>query len=1208
MFLRSLLFSHAEKLISIGKNRVIQSDDRLLPLEDGLSPRSIPWDESKIDWSNKKTFLVTLLKASRKNFAKAISFQITGSIFSFATPFVVHAFVSRLQTGTYSESDLLQLCLIAVSFGLCGICNGISIQHYFYQTLVFNQIATNLVNKKIFQHSLKLSSAGKNKYQVGDIVNFMGTDSEAIADGCITTIDLSNSIVMSLSCTAALFYFLGWSAIVAVIVMAILIPVTGKLSKSFMHLEDEMMAHRDKRLTLMTQLLNAMRVVKYFVWEKSVHHEVSEVRAKEVAARTKLAYAEIAWGLVYTSVNSVVLFSALLTHVLRGKTVDMALIFTCISIFGIMEDQFGALSRFISRFINILVSADRITKFLQSETLEEKPHAAVSQGAVEFKNVDFYFDENKKVISNLNLKLMPGQSLAVLGAVGSGKSTLLSLLLDEYFPKKGEILFNKSSPSRAYVPQDAYIVNGSLRENIIFGKKGITEDDIKRALKLSALEFDLLALPAGLETEIGEKGVNLSGGQKQRVSIARAILADTDLIFLDDPLSALDPNTENYLNENLLFGEWKNKTRVMVTHRLGAVSRFDLILFLDDGRHYLGTFDELMISCENFKRFVRTYEENAELEKKSGIKKHAAEMTQSSGGSDSGKLIVDEDRAIGAVEKSVYVNYLKALGGKPPKQKRIIALLFVAAIAIVSAPLLQKVWLSQSDKITDLTPLQVILIYGALGLVTMAVTYIGNSFWARRGIEAGKSFHDQMLSSILAAPIRFFDSTPVGRILQRFSRDVESVDIYLQWSFDNTIHSLFHVTVSFLLIVTVLPVVIIFMIPIFFIYYNLQNSYRRVAREIKRLDSLARSPRYAHFKETLQGLSVIRAFGQKEWAMEQFYSKLHYSAEMSRTHYMVNRWFSTRLPVIGAAISATTGLVIVFSSYKGLIGAGTAGLVTLYALDFWRHLNWGVRIFSDLESRMTSVERLQFYCDLPAEKNFHGHDALDVGDHWPETGNLEFKNVYLKYAPHLPFVLKNVSFKIPSGSRVGLIGRTGSGKSTIFQSVYRFVDIESGEILLDGQPIHRVPLKRVRKSLAVIPQDPSLFMGTLRSNIDRYNQVADEEVWEVLKKVSLEQFVKHLPNQLEFRVAENGANLSQGQRQLICLARALLMKVKIIFLDEATASVDVETDAVVQRVIRDSLDGMTLITIAHRLSTLEGYDKIIELSNGEVVSPEQHLL
>ncbi len=1206
MSLKVILFSQAEKLISIGKTRVVQAEDRL-PLIPEVDPKKIPWDESAIDWSDKKKFLISLLKASRKNFGTAVFFQVVGSAFSFSTPFLVHAFISRLQAGSFETADIQQLCLIAVSFGLFGACNGLSIQHYFYQTLKFNQIATNLVNKKIFSHALKLSAKGKNQYQVGDIVNFMSSDSDAIADGSITTIDMSNAAILSIGCTITLFYFLGWSAIVAVIILAVLVPVTSRLSKSFMHLEDEMMAQRDRRMTLMTQLLNAIRVVKYFVWEKSVLQEVSAVRSKEIAARTRLAQAEITWGLVYTSISSIVLFGALLTHVLRGQTVDMALTFTCISIFGIMEDQFGGLSRFISRFINIIVSADRITKFLKSDTIEESPLRVQTSGhMVSLQNVSFYYDEAKKIFTNLSLNLSEGHSLAVVGPVGAGKSTLLNLLLNEIHPQSGDVFFNRADLRRAFVPQDAYIVNSTLRENIIFGQKNVTEDMVKRALRLSALEFDLMAWPSGLDTEIGEKGVNLSGGQKQRVSLARAILADADLILLDDPLSAVDPNTENFLCENLLFDAWKDKTRIVVTHRLASVARFDQILFLDEGEHFLGTYQELMQTCPAFKRFVSTYETNLETEKKYGLQtgqtKIASEVT-----GDSSRIIQDEDRAIGAVESSIYINYLKALGGKPPHQKKIIILLFIAAIAVVAAPLMQKLWLSQSNKVQDLQPLQMILVYGGLGLLTMLVAFSSNSFWSRRGIEAGKAFHDQMLKSILSAPIRFFDSTPVGRILQRFSRDVESVDIYLQWSFDNTIHSIFHITVSFLLIILVLPMIVLVIFPVMLVYYYIQNSYRRVAREIKRLDSMARSPRYAHFKETLNGLTVIRAFGQTDWSMQQFYSKLTYSTEMSRTHYMVNRWFSTRLPLIGAAISSATCLLIVFSSSRGYIAAGTAGLVTLYALDLWRHLNWGVRIFSDLESRMTSVERLQFYCDLPAEKNYLGAQANHIAEGWPQNGELEFKNVSLRYADHLPMVLKNISFKIKSGQRVGLIGRTGSGKSTIFQSVYRFVDIVSGEILLNGESIHHIPLRRVRKSLAVIPQDPALFMGTLRSNIDRYNQVSDEEVWQALQKVSLADFVRRLPGQLEFAVAENGANLSQGQRQLICLARALLMRVKIIFLDEATASVDVETDAIVQKVIRDSLGDMTLITIAHRLSTLEGYDQIIELSYGEVIQDiQQH--
>lgn len=1206
MSLKSILFLEAQELITLGRKRVVQFADRLR-LHPDVDPRRIPWDESAIDWTNRKTFLRTLRHVSRKNWGRAVLFQVIGSCFSFATPFLLHAFITRLQGGEGSQAELVDLILIALSFGLCGVGNGISIQHYFFQTLKFNQISTNLVNKKIFQHALKLSAAAKNRYQVGDIVNYMSTDSDAIADSSITVIDLGNAVVLLIGCTAVLFYYLGWSAAVALVVMGLLVPITNHLSKSFMHLEDRMLAYRDQRMTLMTQVLNAIRVVKYFVWEKSVLAEVNEVRRKEIQSRYDLAQAEIFWGLIYTSISSIVLFSALLTHVLRGFEVDLALIFTCISIFAIMEDHFGGLSKFISRFINILVSSDRITAFLGSEQVDLSEKRK-STDFLQVERLAFHYNEHQKVIGELSLNLKKGESLAIVGPVGSGKSTLLHLLMSELKPSQGEILFSTEMKSKAYVPQDAYIVNSSLRENLIFGKAGTTETQIGQALRVSALEYDLLAWPSGLDTEIGEKGVNLSGGQKQRVSLARAFLSDADLYLLDDPLSAVDPNTEKWLCDHLLFGAWKTKTRVVVTHRLASLNRFDHILFIENGETFLGSYQELVKKSASFQKFLKTHEENVLKELTSAHQMSTGQSSVSSTG-DSSRITEDEDRAIGAVDKSVYVDYMRALGGWGKNSKSILILLFVAALSVVAAPLIQKLWLSQSQNqgLTEflgvagkLSALQIVLVYGILGLMTMIVTFLSNSFWSRRGIEAGRLFHDKMIKAVLSTPIRFFDSTPVGRILQRFSRDMESVDIQLQWSFDHTIHALFHITVSFCLIIFVLPLVIIFMIPIFWVYYRIQNDYRRVAREVKRLDSTSRSPRYAHFKETLQGLFVIRAFDKTEWAMNQFYDKLTVSTEMSRTHYIVNRWFSTRLPLIGAAISTATGLMIVFSSQLGYIGAGTAGLVTLYAIDFWRHLNWGVRIFSDLESRLTSVERLQFYSELPPEKDFFPPLA-QMSEFWPESGALEFRNVDLRYAKHLPLVLKNVSFKIPTGHRVGLVGRTGSGKSTIFQSVYRFVDIEKGEILLDGVPIHHVPLERLRRNLAVIPQDPALFMGTLRGNIDRYAQASDSEIWAVLKKVSLDTFIRKLPNQLLFQVAENGANLSQGQRQLLCLARALLMKVKIVFLDEATASVDVETDAIVQKVIQESLEGMTLVTIAHRLSTLDGYDTIIELKNGEVV-------
>src|SRR3989344_2660940 len=1191
-----ILFSKSKALIQIGRTRVVQASDRLdLPAH--LNPESIPWREDQLDWNDRKKFLRSLAKVSWPTTRRAVAFQIAASIFAFSTPFLVHGFITRLQKGHFSQVDLIELVLFALGFGLCGGGHGLIIQHYFHTTLQFNQITTNIVNKKIFSHALKLSSSAKNKFQVGDIVNYMSSDSDAIADSSIVTIDLSNALILLVGCTISLFYFIGWSAAVALLVMIFLVPLTQKLSKSFMHLEEQMMAYRDQRMTLMTQVMNAIRVVKYFVWEKSVLDEVGDVRRQELDFRYRLARSEILWGLIYTSITSIVLFAALLTHVLRGQSIDIALIFTCISIFSIMEDHFGSLSKFMSRLINVAVSSDRIIKFLKSEQVpQHSKYFNLQSNLIEIAQASFSYPDQRNLLTNLSLNIKQGQSLAIVGPVGSGKTTILQLLLSEESLRTGEIRFQQPL-QQAYVPQDAFIVNSSLRENILFGKAN-DDQKIKDILHASVLEYDLYAWPAGLETEIGEKGVNLSGGQKQRVSLARAAYADAEILLLDDPLSAVDPQTESLLCDRLLFGLWKSKTRIMVTHRLESLIQFDQILFLNEGEHFIGTYDYLLKTCAPFQKFLQTHESNKSLEKIIDLNTKAETSTSTTLASVESRITDDEDRAVGAVEKSVYLDYIKALGGQGPLRNWILFGLLFGAIGVVATPMLQQFWLSQSNGMDGLEPLKIILIYGLLGLLTMLLTYMSNSFWTSRGIKAGIFFHDSMLHSVMFTRIRFFDSTPVGRILQRFSRDIESVDVYLQWSFDMFIHCVLQVLVALILILVVLPMVIFFIFPVLWVYYRIQNDYRRVAREVKRLDSLARSPRYAHFKETVQGLHVIRAFHQNEWAMNQFYLKLKNSAQMFYTHYMVNRWFSARIPIIGATISVLTGLMIVYSSHKGFITAGVAGLVTLYAMDFWRHLNWGVRIFSDLESRMTSVERLKFYSSLPNEQT---KDLRPAPPLWPTTGDLEFKNVNVRYADHLPLVLKNVSFKIPSGARAGLIGRTGSGKSTIFQTVYRFVEIESGDILMSGHSIQRLPLETLRKNLAVIPQDPNLFMGTLRSNIDRYNEVTDDEIWSVLKKVSLDVFVRRLQDQLQFKVAEGGANLSQGQRQLICLARALLMKVKIIFLDEATASVDVETDAMVQKVIRNSLEGITLVTIAHRLSTLDGYDMVIELQNGQII-------
>ena len=456
-----------------------------------------------------------------------------------------------------------------------------------------------------------------------------------------------------------------------------------------------------------------------------------------------------------------------------------------------------------------------------------------------------------------------------------------------------------------------------------------------------------------------------------------------------------------------------------------------------------------------------------------------------------------------------------------------------------------------------------------------------------------------MLNSILKAPLRFFDSTPIGRILQRFSRDVEAVDIHLQWSFEFTVKCLVNIGTALVLILGVLPIMTLVVAPVMVLYYLLQRDYRIPAREAKRLDAISRSPRFAHFKETLQGLVVIRSYGKTGFFFEEFLQRLENSQRMFYGHYMLNRWFSSRIPALGAVVSSGTALGIVYYSWRGNLNPGVAALVLVYAMSLWESLNWAVRIFSEMEARMTSVERLQYYSNLESEKDMILPPA-QIEQFWPSLGEVTFNNVIARYAPQFPPVLKGISFTIPAGARVGIIGRTGSGKSTVLQALFRCMEIENGAITIDGVNIAGIPLERLRRSLAIIPQDPTLFLGTLRSNLDRYHEYSDEEIWRNLRKAKLDSYVKALPKGLESPVMENGSNLSQGQRQLLCLARALLCDAKILVMDEATASVDVQTDSLVQEVMRESCVGITMMIIAHRLGTVADCDLILEIREGKL--------
>ncbi|HEY8278749.1 MAG TPA: ATP-binding cassette domain-containing protein [Bdellovibrionota bacterium] len=1222
-FFRRLMFTDVKKVVLLARTKILQPED-MPALPRLIDPRQLPFDENALNLSGSRPMVWSMLKNGQALVLPAFGLNLAYCLLSLVKPVLVNSFIARLSTDLTVRANLGAAIGLACAMGAVALTASLCVQHYFLQILSTYQVFTNALNRLIYKHSLFLSQKARAQTQLGDVVNHMGTDCEAASDIGLIFGDLQISFITIIGACSLLFWYLGSTAFVSLTLLLLLVPITKNVARSFSNLDTELMKHRDRRVTLMSQVLNGIRVVKYFAWERSVKREVGEVRSNELRARKRMAQAEAFATLSYVTVSTVVLFASLAFHVYRGFTLTPALAFTCVSIFALLEEPFGHLSESIARLANAFVGAGRICDFLRRERLPQALAEESGENAlpgIELEAVSVQFEgQPRATLEKVSLSLLPGESVAIVGPVGAGKSTVLQALLRELPFREGGLSYldlrrKTVVPRIAYVPQEAFIVNGSLRENLVFGGAE-NEEKLATALRVSCLEEDLPQLPAGLFTEIGEKGVNLSGGQKQRVSLARAVMHEPTLVLLDDPLSAVDARTEEELAERLLFGQWKGITRVVVTHRLAHLARFDKVVFLVEGAiRGMGTLAHLLETLPEFRAF---YADSAKADHGSSLM--AAAPKESSGivlqptRKDEVRVTQDEDRAIGAVKGTVYLDYVKALGGLTPFRRAVtIPLLIAATISASALPLLQKGWLAlssnlQSGKIVGngfLHSLAAgtkssIVVYGLLGLLTIAGVLASRLLWLERGIAAGRDLHDLMLGSILRAPLRFFDSTPIGRVLLRFSRDTEAVDIQLQWSFDSTVRCLVNIGVALTLILGVLPLMAAVVVPVLWLYYLVQRDYRIPAREAKRLDSISRSPRFAHFKETLQGMVVIRSYGKTSVFLEGFFDRLAHSQRMFHGHYLLNRWFSSRIPVLGAMVSTGTALGVVFYAYHGWISPGVAGLVMVYALALWESLNSAVRVFADVEARMTSVERLKYYGSLESEVEIFSTPPADVGQQWPSQGEVVFDRVIARYAPHLPPVLKGISFRVPAGSRVGVIGRTGSGKSTLLQSLFRCMELESGEIRIDGVNIAQVSLERLRRSLAIIPQDPTLFLGTLRSNLDRYSEYTDEDVWDALRKARLEPFVRSLAGGLQASVQENGGNFSQGQRQLLCLARALLAQAKVIVMDEATASVDVQTDSLVQEVVRESCKNVTMLIIAHRLGTVADCDMIFEVREGKL--------
>lgn len=1225
-FFQRIVFSYATPIIRLGRQRALAPEDAP-PLPEGFDPQHAGVAFDKVSTERFGRFLWQVLAATgaaRRNTAIAMLAHLA---FLLATPMLLAEFLSVLALN--STGNNARLYLLAISLGLSGLISSIAIQHFYYNALRGFATIVNGVNKRVVTQALHLRHSARSTMLTGDLVNHLSSDTDAVAESAFFIPEMISAALRTVFGIALLWQFLGLATLASVATLSILTPIAIAVARRYRRLDTILMETRDRRVTLMSQILQGIRVVKFQAWEDSARDEVATVRRREISTRKRIVATDAVSTALFISVTTLVAFAGFGTFVLMDGTLTAATVFACIALFSTLEEPFGMISHHLANVQHARVATERLNNFFLagSRNIGVQPLSAQNHPVgVEATNVSLHFDHHSSAtLRNCTVTITPGSSVAIVGSVGAGKSTLLRTLAGLHQVSSGCVEYtninSSTHPLSAYVPQDAFILNASVVDNIRFGSEhSVDGRGLGEIVRQCALDPDVQSMPNNLNTQIGERGVNLSGGQKQRISLARAAYINPGIVFLDDPLSAVDFSTENHIVNELLFGRWQHITRVMVTHRLAHLGLFDKVVVLEQGCVVAsGTLEQVRhalpaeaISSVGIHPPQHELAESTQGSKVLKPERIALETASPEDGSSHDHFTSVEEREVGSVGKRVYRAYLNAVLGTNPVSATVIGVGLVgSAILITVLPMAQMWWLGRwTDSATQpdaMSALGAVAVFGALGVAVLLGWIVERLLWLWRAAVAGQVLHDSALAGILHAPVSFFDTTPIGRVLNRFAKDQEAVDDQLSWNFEQSFKSLAQTVGSLVMVLAVLPLAVVIIVPVLAGYYWLQDSYRRSAREAKRLESIARSPRYAHFKELVTGLDVIHGFCREQWFYSSFMEIL---SQYQRTYYcsiLLNRWFSVRVPLVSSAVSLASCLGIAYLSGNNAITTGLAGLVLTYALNFWGNLNWTVRAFSEVESRMTSVERLGHYGALTPEPQVTTIDSsgtqvvLPSDVEWPTAGHIEIVNLSVRYASNLPLALNRVSFEVPAGKKAGIVGRTGSGKSTLFQSLFRFVESESGSIKIDGVDIRTIPLQRLRRALAIIPQDPTLFIGTVRSNLDRFSQCSDEQVLTALKRVHLSRYIQSLPHGLESQVLEGGANFSQGQRQLLCLARALLAGAKIIVLDEATASVDAHTDMLIQHTIRTEFAHATVLTIAHRLGTVADADMIIELRNGSVV-------
>ncbi|KAH9000229.1 P-loop containing nucleoside triphosphate hydrolase protein [Lactarius akahatsu] len=1254
-------FGWLTPLIKKGARQFITEDDlpELVP-EDEASKLGQSLQRAMKDH---KSLWTALFVSYGGPFAFAACLKVLQDCLSFLQPQLLRlflSFISAYQSARLSDTSgpsPLEGFSIATAMFVAAIIQSILLHQYFqrcYETGM--RVRTGLVTA-IYQKALVLSNDERGKAS-GDIVNLMSVDASRLQDLCTYGLMAISAPFQVTLAFVSLYNLLGWSAFVGVAIMIFSVPLNTFIANLMKNLQVQQMKNKDKRSRLMSELLANIRSIKLYAWEHAFLRRILFVRnEQELKMLKKIGIYSAMNTTLWGGIPLLVAFSSFATAAATSsKPLTSDVIFPAISLFMLLQFPLAMAAMLINQVIEGVVSAKRLKTYLSGGELQPdarevtlNPDLCAGDVVLDIKDGEFTWSKDPSTsptLEGINLVARKGELVGIVGRVGAGKSSLLSAIIGDMCRNEGKVSLYGTV---AYAPQNPWLMGASIRDNILFSHE-YDETFYNLVLDACALRLDLELLPNGDLTEVGEKG-NLSGGQRARVSLARAVYARADLVLLDDVLAAVDSQVARHVFDQVIGprGLLATKARIFITHSISFLSRFDQLLYLrrgiiiesgsyaklagDKDSHvyklihghghtsgstssgtttpfWSGEGSTPSGSSVHAEDGTLTEEKIGTLQEKLTHKKSfsratLAPVTSQTTKASSGGLS-EEQSAQGRVKPHVYWRYIGA-ASKTGFALFVIVMAMQQTVLVLGTFSLKHWSEGNRESGENRSAVKYLWAYGLLSLSSSILNCTASILiLVFCSLKSSKHLHDAMLHSVLRAPLTFFELTPSGRILNLFTKDTNVVDQILARVIQFVVRTLCSSIGIVVVIGSSFPPFLIAIIPLGWLYNRFMTYYLATSRELQRLNAVSRSPIISWFSESLSGLSTIRAFGQQAIFAEINERRVDRNQMCYLPSTSVNRWLAVRLEFIGASIIFISSMLAVGTLMTSGVDAGLVGLVISYALNTTSSLNWLVRSASEVEQNIVSVERMLQYIELQPEAPYEVPETQPEGG-WPSEGCVEFKNYSLKYRPELDLVLKNISLIMHPGEKIGICGRTGAGKSSLLLALFRILEPAEGTILIDDVDITKIGLYDLRSAMTIVPQSPDLFEGTLRENIDPVGEHQDADIWEALKQATvasqahLKEYVESLPEGLDAPVKEGGSSLSAGQRQLICFARALLRKTKILVLDEATSAVDLETDKAIQDIIRGpQFKNTTILTIAHRLNTIMDSDRILVLSEGKV--------